>query len=53
MNGLAPKLDQPAHEEEKTDDKPTIENNIASGNCIMKKSIVIHDASRGINGQPK
>ena len=52
MNRLAPKLDQPTHEEEKTDDKPAVENNITSCNGIVKKSMVVHDACRGINGQP-
>ncbi|BDQ12378.1 hypothetical protein TEGAF0_15950 [Sediminibacterium sp. TEGAF015] len=46
MNRFTPKFNQPAHQEEKADQKPAIENNIACGNFIMEKSMVIHD-SRG------
>lgn len=52
MNRLTPELNQPPHQKEKANQKPAVENNIAGGYCIMKKSMVIHNASCGIYGQP-
>jgi hypothetical protein len=50
INGLTPKFNLPTQEQDKTADKPAIKNNIAHCNGSMKKGMVVHYPSSGING---